>query len=97
LTNPFGGVDEALGAAAGMNNVPIGRGSVKIDKNYYQVHAEIGGSGEGEVHVQVIRGPAKGTKLSPGELPRAVAGNPEIQRRIQKAQEMLEKLKQARQ
>ena len=80
-----------------MNNVPIGRGSVKIGKNYYQVHAEIGGSGKGEVHVQVIRGPATGTRLSPDKLPGAVAGNAEIQKRIQRALQMLEKLREARQ
>ncbi|HKO14605.1 MAG TPA: hypothetical protein VJU87_00100 [Gemmatimonadaceae bacterium] len=88
----------ALAAASGFNNIPIGKGSVKIGKNYYQVHAEVGGSGQGEVHVQVVRGPDAGTKYTdPTALPGSVANNAEIQRRIQQAPERLRKLLQGRQ
>lgn len=93
LTHPFSNIDDGI-AAAGMINVPIGRGSVKIGKDYYQVHAEIGGSGEGEVHVQSVRGPNKGTKYTdPSEMPRSVRNNTEIEMRIEQARRMLEKLK----
>jgi RHS repeat-associated protein len=96
FTHPFDNIDDAMAAAAGFNNIPIGPGSVKIGRDQYQVHAEMGGGGEGEVHVQSIRGPNKGTRYKdPSEMPRELRDNAEIQRRIMKAREVLEKLKQA--
>lgn len=97
FSHPYSNIDDALAAAA-FNNIPIGRGSVRVGRDQWQVHAEIGGSGEGEVHVQSVYGPNKGTKYSnPAEMPRALRDNAEIQRRLQKAQELLEKLKKANQ
>ena len=100
FTHPFSGVDQAMAAAAsrGYNNIPIGEGSVKIGKNFYQVHAEVGGSGRGQVHVQVVRGPDKGTKFTDlGNLPRSVSKNEEIQSRLEKAREMVKKLTESQQ
>ena len=79
----------------GFKNVPVGRGSVKIGKNFWQVHAEVGGSGQGLVHGQVVRGPAKGLRLPSAMLPRSVRLNAEMQRRIQKALEMIDRLRES--
>lgn len=94
FAHPYHQIDGAVAQAAGMNNIPIGKGSVEIRKNYYQVHLEKGGSGEWQIHTQVIRGPDKGTKYtSPAEMPRAVRENAEIQQRLQRAQQQLDRLR----
>lgn len=94
LTHPYDHLDPTI--AAGFQNIPVGKGSVRVGRDQYQVHAEIGGGGEGQVHVQSVNGPNKGVKYTnPSEMPRALRDNEEIQRRIQRAQETLEKLRQS--
>ena len=97
----WAGARGLVGAAVrgGFVSRSMGKGSVKIGKSSYQVHVERGGSGQLQIHVQTTGGPGKGTKVTITDptdlsaLDKSVRTNTEIQNRLKKAFEELEKMR----